>query len=108
MMKYTVVITHPAEIELATNAQWWAEHRSVDQAIRWYEGFLAAIQSLERNPDRCPLARENDRFDVEIRELHYGLGGRPTHRAVFNVEGNRVLVLTVRHGAQRDLTDDDL
>jgi hypothetical protein len=26
-MKYTVVITHPAETELATAALWWADHR---------------------------------------------------------------------------------
>ncbi len=107
-MKYTIVITHPAEIQLATNSQWWAEDRSVDQAIRWYEGFLAAIESLEQHPDRCPLARENDRFDVEIRELHYGLGSRPTHRAVFKIEDDRVLILAVRHGAQQDLTEEDL
>lgn len=106
-MKYSVVITHPAEIQLANNAQWWEENRSVDQAIRWYEVFLASIQSLEQHPERCPLARENDRFDVEIRELHYGLGTRPTHRAVFKIEVDRVLILAVRHGAQQDLTTDD-
>ena len=107
-MNYLVVITHPAEIQLANNAQWWAGNRSVDQAIRWYEGFLDAIQSLEEHPERCSLVRENDRFDVEIRELHYGLGSRPTHRAVFKIESDRVLILAVRHGAQQDLTENDV
>jgi hypothetical protein len=39
-MKYTVVITHPAEVELTVAAEWWAKNRSVEQALRWYEGFL--------------------------------------------------------------------
>jgi hypothetical protein len=45
--------------------------------------------------------------DVEIRELHYGLGHRSTHRAVFAMRNDEVIVYTVRHLAQRDLTPDD-
>jgi plasmid stabilization system protein ParE len=78
------------------------------QAARWYAGFSAAIDSLAENPDRCPLARENDLFPYELRELHDGLGSRPTHRAVFTIRPDAVVILTIRHAAQKDLTPDDL
>jgi plasmid stabilization system protein ParE len=75
---------------------------------RWYAGFSDAIRSLTENPERCPLAPENGRFPYEIRELHYGLGSRPTHRAVFTIRPDMVLVLTIRHAAQAELTEEDL
>jgi plasmid stabilization system protein ParE len=78
------------------------------QAARWYAGFSDAIAALAQNPERCPLAPENGCFPYEIRELHYGLGSRPTHRAVFTVRPDMVLVLTIRHAAQADLTEADL
>ena len=107
-MTYTVVISEPAERELEEAARWWAEHRSVEQAERWYRGFLDAIRSLADSPARYPLAREDRLFPAEIRELHFGLGRRPTHRAVFTLLTDVVLVLTVRHVGQADLTADDL
>ncbi|MCH7729784.1 MAG: type II toxin-antitoxin system RelE/ParE family toxin, partial [Planctomycetes bacterium] len=66
------------------------------------------IESLENDPDRCPLARENHRFAYEIRELHFGLASRPTHRIIFSIRPDAVVVLSVRHAAQQDLTEDDL
>jgi plasmid stabilization system protein ParE len=107
-MKYTVVVSEPAERELEESARWWEENRSREQSLRWYKGFLKAIRSLSQNPERCPLARENELFAADIRELHYGLGSRPTHRAVFTLLSDIVLVLTVRHVARADLTVNDL
>lgn len=101
-MTYTLVLTQPAEEELLSAFRWWAEHRSVDQAARWYDGFVDALASLADNPERCPLARENSQFPAELRELHYGVGSRPTHRAVFTIRPGIVLVYTVRHAAQDD------
>ena len=75
---------------------------------RWYAGFSEAIAGLAENPERCPLAPENGRFPYEIREQHYGLGLRPTHRAVFTIRPDIVLVLTIRHVAQADLAEGDL
>jgi len=49
-------------------------NRSEDQAYRWYLGFYERLESLSSMPQRCPLARENDRFTDELRELHYSLG----------------------------------
>ena len=107
-MTHHVVLTRRADHELEDATNWWAEHRSPDQAARWYAGFSDAIASLGENPERCPLAPENGRFAYHIRELHYGLRSRPTHRAVFTIRPDMVLVLTIRHAAQADLTEEDL
>jgi plasmid stabilization system protein ParE len=107
-MTYKVRLTGKAERQLKDAAQWWAEHRSREQAERWYDGFLRALRSLAHNPQRCPLARENTSVPIEIRELHYGLGRRPTHRAIFAIRPDSVVVYSIRHNAQADLTADEL
>ena len=108
MKKHEVVVTDKAYSQLKAAAQWWAENRSVEQAEKWFAGFLEAIVSLEKNPGRCPLARENTSFPVEIRELHYGVSRRATHRAIFVIRPDKVVVYSVRHLAQRDIQPEDL
>ena len=107
-MTYEVFVTDKAAHQLLQAARWWAEHRSVEQAKRWYDGFVGAIDSLREIPERCALARENDDFPVTIRELHYGLADKPTHRAIFVIWPDCVVVYSIRHLAQRDITADDL
>jgi plasmid stabilization system protein ParE len=108
MTSYSVVFTEQAAQELQEAAEWWAEHRSFEQAARWYGGFSAKIESLCESPERCPLADENHAFPYEIRELHYGLSARPTHRAIYAIVSDFVVILTVRHAARRALRPDDI
>jgi len=107
-MNLPVIIMPEAEQNLWDAAQWWATNRSIAQAQRWYDGFVDMLESLADQPQRCPLARENGDFPYELRELHYGIGSRPTHRALFTVRPDAVVVLSIRHGSQRDVTPDDL
>jgi plasmid stabilization system protein ParE len=99
-MKYSVVVTEQAAWEIEEAAAWWARERSAEQAERWYEGIRDSIGRLDEEPLRRPLSAENGDFSYELRELHYGLGSRPTHRAVFTIIGQTVVVLAVRHVAQ--------
>jgi plasmid stabilization system protein ParE len=107
-MTYRIVLSEQASCELDAAADWWAEHRNREQARRWYAGFSDKLWTLCQHPDRLSLADENDDFPYTIRELHYGLSSRPTHRAVFTVVGDNVLVLTVRHAAQGRITPEDI
>lgn len=99
-MKFRVVITDRAAEELESAADWWADHRSVSEAGRWYAGFSDALYGLSGFPERCPVAAENGEYSYELRELHYGLSSRPTHRAVFTIINDLVVILSVRHSAQ--------
>jgi plasmid stabilization system protein ParE len=107
-MKCDVLIMPEAYAALSENAVWWAENRSRDEAIRWYETFLARLKGIGEMPQSYPLAAEDHIFAFELREMLFCLGRRPTHRALFRITGSTVEVLTIRHVAQRDLGPDDL
>ena len=107
-MKHTVTVLPRAKRQLLEAARWWSENRSQAEAARWFDGFEVALASLATNPERCGLAPENDAFPFTVRQLLYGLGRRVTHRAVFEVRGNEVIVHAIRHLAQQDLAAGDI
>lgn len=106
-MKYRVRLTTRAQLELNKSAIWWADNRDRDQAVRWLAGFKVAIAALEDDPERHPVAPEDDDFPFTLRQILYGLS-RKTHRAVFEVRDDDVIVHGIRHLAQQDFTPDDL
>ena len=106
-MSYEVRLTSQARIELYNSALWWAEHRSSDQATKWLEEFETALQGLDEQPEKWPLAQENGLVPFEIREMLFGVGRRKTHRAVFRIRKDRVVVYAVRHLAQDALTSEN-
>jgi plasmid stabilization system protein ParE len=105
---YRITILPRAKRQMLDQALWWSENRSADQAFNWLEGIEQALASLTENPERCAVARESDAFEFVVRELHYGLRGKATHRAVFEIRDDEVIVHSVRHLAQRDLTPEDI
>lgn len=91
-----------AEAELEAAYLWIAE-RNADAAVKWYNGILDAILTLETFPERCPLAPESDAFDHDIRQLLYG-NRRHAYRILFDVSpGHTVRILHVRHSAREYL-----
>lgn len=100
---------HP-RVEAAIEAGfcWWSKYRSPQQAARWYNCFRDALESLSVNGGRLPLAAENDLFPFEVRQLNFGLGPKPTHRALFVIRPDMVYVIAIRHLAQQPLRPDDL
>lgn len=76
-----------------------------DAAARWYAGLKVAILSLERNPNRCSIARENK----AVRHLLYG--HKPhIYRVIYRVreKAKQVDVLHIRHGARRSFKARDI
>jgi plasmid stabilization system protein ParE len=51
---------------------WIAGQLSLAQAERWYQGLFKHMETLTRQPTRCPRAPERDRFPDELRELVHG------------------------------------
>lgn len=101
MKTYRVEPTDKALVD-AGEAYFWINAQSESAALRWYEGLMKAFQSLGENPPRCPLAPESAFFEEEIRRLVYS-----KYRILFTVEGEKVFVLRVRHGAQEFLRPED-
>ncbi len=107
-MKYRVTVHPDATEDIRRNARWWAEHHSQEQALAWYDNALASLYGLDDFPESHPISRENDNFPYEIRDLLFGLGPRPSYRAIFTIQGNMVHVLTVQRGAQDTVQPDDI
>ena len=107
-MSRPVILMDRAQEDLEENCRWWAEHRSLNQAEHWYDGFIAAIKGLSTDAEQHAIAAENANFPVEIRQLNYGLGKRLTHRAIYTIRPEMILVLRVQHLSQNELTLDDL
>lgn len=103
-MPHHVLVLKRAEQDLQAAADWIAE-QSPQAAERWFNAFVAALVSLENNPQRCGLAPENENSSYELRQLIF----RPQHgrayRAVFTIIGDQVRVLRIR-GASQDLLSD--
>lgn len=108
MSRYQVIITRRAETDIDRIHVWWADHRDQDQATRWYTAIRPAIEQLHDNPERFPRSPECELFEIELRDQYFGIGSRKTHRIVFTIRDDSVLVLRVRHMAQSLLSDDDI
>ncbi len=100
---FKIQITESAELDMQATYEWWRENRSNEQAESWLNAIYPAIETLKEMPRRCtPLI--GDGFPrVEIRQLLFGIGKRPTHRIVFEIDQESIIILRVRHLSQQDL-----
>jgi plasmid stabilization system protein ParE len=100
-MTHQVVFQPSAQAEMEAAYDWTAE-RAPMTAAQWYNRFVDAIRSLADNPERCPLAPENEYFSEEIRNLFYGKR-RNAYRIIFTIRGDTVHVLHIRRGSRQVL-----
>lgn len=107
-MKYRVIILPFAKSDIDRNAEWWADHHSIEQAIKWSDAVYDQLDSLRESPESHGLSAENEEFEFEIREKLVGLGSRPRYRAVFTIKGIEIFVLTVRAAEEDRLSPDDV
>jgi len=95
-VKYRVEVTARAEADIEEAYAWYAE-RSPESAARWDGELSRAINTLERFPERCPVAfLESEAVGLDIRRLVVG-----RYNAFLHVDGGTVYILTVRHGARK-------
>ncbi len=107
-MSVPVLVQPRAEADLREIVAWWTSNRSPEQALRWWDEILKAIETLRKHPGRCPSARENSEHDHDLHVLNFGLGPKLTHRILFAISPDAVHILTVRHLAQDDIGPGDL
>jgi plasmid stabilization system protein ParE len=105
-MSYQILIHRLAQFDLSEAYQ-WAFQRVPTTATNWLDRFQDAIRSLSDLPQRCPLAVENRKINVEIREFRFGR--RPNvYRVIFHIDGSIVRVLRIRRGQRYPLTKKEL
>jgi plasmid stabilization system protein ParE len=103
-MTLQVVIARRAAREIEEQYNWLAE-RSKAAADCWRDSLLEAINALEDRPERYPAAPEAE-WREGIRELLHGRRRR-VNRVLFEILGQTVVVLRVRHGAQDFLNPEE-
>jgi plasmid stabilization system protein ParE len=97
-MAFKLKVTRRAMAEAYQTYEWLAK-QSTSAAAKWIGDLFAKIETLKKNPERCPLAEESPEFKQEIRELLFGRG-RNVHRVLFTVRDSTVVVLYIRHSAR--------
>ena len=101
MKTYAVILEENVASELE-EAYLWIARESLAAAHHWYNGCVAALQTLETFPERCSLAPEDGYFEEEIRHLLFG-----SFRILFTIRRQSVHVLHARHSARDVLEPDD-
>lgn len=78
-------------------------------AARWFNGLEKSVLGLTSHPNRCPIIPESRKLKRKLKHLLYG---RKPHvyRVIFEVDDRRqiVWVLTIRHGARRQIRISDM
>lgn len=102
-MVYEVVLADTAKVDVRHLYDWVTE-RAPGSGPEWFEELIDRLYSLERFPNRCPLAREAKGIRRSIRCLSFGKP-RNVYRILFEVEQPRktVWILHIRHSSLRDL-----
>lgn len=101
-MQYAVELSARAEADVREIYSYIVAHGPANPDD-WKAGLEAKLSSLETMPEACGFAPENEHTSFTVRQLIY----RP-FRVLFEVRNETVYVLTVRHGARRFLTLDEL
>jgi plasmid stabilization system protein ParE len=105
-VSFRIELTRRAAQEIEEQYHWLAE-RSQSAADRWRDSLLAAVNSLAKDPERCPEAPEAEWYGERLRQyLHRKR--RRTHRILFDIRGDVVIILRVRHSAQDLIRPDEL
>jgi plasmid stabilization system protein ParE len=107
-MSLRVVLSERAKQDIKSAYDWWARRRSAEQAERWFDGILDAMDSLASDADRQPDADEAAHLPVPMKVLPFGLGRRPTHRVLFTIRPECVYIVRVWHVSQDAIGADDL
>jgi plasmid stabilization system protein ParE len=76
---------------------------SLRNAVRWRERLERKLSLLTEMPEIFGLAPENHDTQTEVRQLLFG-----QYRVLYTVRADRVLILTVRHGARQFLSDEEV
>jgi plasmid stabilization system protein ParE len=105
-MTYRVIIQPRAEREIQTAARWlFTESKSRATTLRWVRMIRAKIETLKKNPRRCPVDQDSEVYGEEVRVLL--VGKRPgIYRVLFRIRDDEVHVLTVRHTSRQTLREE--
>jgi plasmid stabilization system protein ParE len=91
---FEVFLTPSAKADIFETNTWLLENFPEYSGL-WLMQTSEALMSLKNFPERCPISRENDAFDIIVRELLFGK--KPNiYRVFFSIVEENVFVLRIR------------
>lgn len=85
-MKYWIELAASAKADIRAAAQWLRERASEAVVDKWLSGLSKAINTLQTQPQRCPIIDESHKFSEELRELLHGRKKSGKYRIIFTIE----------------------
>ena len=86
----------------------WYKARSPEAAHKWVAAVELALDRLEADPHRYPRAAEDGQFPAPLYQYAFGGGRKLTHRMVYVIRPQAVVVHAIRRLSQDALSLDDL
>ncbi len=87
------IIWSPLAVDRASEIAEYIAQDNPTAAENWVNAVFAHVEQLKKLPESGRIVPEiNNNF---FRELMYG-----NYRIIYRIEGNRVSILTIRHGKQ--------
>lgn len=113
IIRYVIRLRERARRDIEAEMVRLSELTSDSVALDWMNKLLDQIATLNQMPQRCPIAREAEHVQREVRQMIYRrASGGPAWRILFTVEegddGPTVLIRHVRHGARLEMTRDEV
>jgi plasmid stabilization system protein ParE len=110
-MAYRVKVSRSALADVEDSYLWMKEHLSEAKAVKWYNGLVDTVYSLEEFPRLGALAPESDDLSIELRQLLYGKRSS-IYRILYTIhetdKENMVHVHRIWHGARDRIQIEDL
>jgi len=101
-MSYRVRLTLEAKQQVKAISNYIAQG-SPQYATRWRRNIRGRLRSLSSLPERLEIAYLARDVGRDIRRTFYG-----AYQILYTIDHDVVVVLTVRHGARRPLTLDEV
>lgn len=99
-MSFDVRVSRRAERDADAIFEWLAQ-RSKEGAVRWYHSFLHSLWSLPTQVARCGIAKEAEKLNIDLRQIHFKTRRGLVYRSLFVIQDNVIHVVGVR-GAEQD------
>lgn len=94
MRRHKVEITRIAEADIKDIFDYISTDNKA-AAIRLIDEIERQIETLETSPMRCAVIPESHELGEKYRHLIYG-----NYRTIFRIDGSRVIIMRVIHGAR--------
>ena len=68
--------------------------------MRWYHAYLNSLWSLPTRVARCGIAKEAEKLNIDLRQIHFKTRRGLVYRSLFVIQGNVIHVVGVRGAGQ--------